>query len=50
MKFTATGIDGAYLLEWEPHADERGVFAEAPADKGFAAQGLDNNLTECNLS
>ncbi len=50
MIFAATGIDGAYLLEWEPISDERGFFAETRSDKGFAAHGLDNNLTECSLS
>jgi len=50
MKFTATGLDGAYLLEWEPRSDERGFFAETRSNSAFATHGLNNNLTECSLS
>lgn len=50
MKFQATNIDGAYLIEWEPLEDERGYFARMRSNKQFAALGLNNDLSECSVS
>jgi dTDP-4-dehydrorhamnose 3,5-epimerase len=50
MKFIATAIDGAFLIEMEAHVDERGYFARTRSDEEFLAHGLDNNLSECSIS
>lgn len=50
MRFLPTGIDGAYLVELEPHEDERGYFARTRSNEEFLAQGLDVNLSECSIS
>jgi dTDP-4-dehydrorhamnose 3,5-epimerase len=50
MNFHATGIDGAYLIEWEPIDDERGYFARTRSNEQFAALGLNNELSECSIS
>ena len=50
VKFIPTAIDGAFLIEIEAHEDERGYFGRMRSDEDFAAQGLNNNLSECSLS
>ena len=35
MKFTETGLDGAFVIEIEPRLDERGFFA-----RGLVSQGV----------
>lgn len=50
MKFTPTDLPGAYLVEIEPIADERGFFARAWDGEAFAAQGLNAALAQCNIS
>ena len=50
MKFLATDIDGAYLVEWETFDDDRGYFARTRSDEEFAAHGLNNELSECSVS
>lgn len=50
MKFFATGIEGAHLIELEPHVDERGFFARSWSREEFRSQGLNADLSECSLS
>lgn len=50
MKFLPIGIDGAYLIEMEPHEDERGYFARTRSNEEFLAHGLDADLSECSIS
>ena len=50
MIFTETKLKGAYLVEAERFADERGFFARTWSAHEFAAQGLDARLAECNVS
>lgn len=50
MKFIPTTVDGAFLIEMEPHEDERGFFGRTRSDAEFHAHGLDNNLRECSIS
>ena len=50
MKFTETKLKGAYVIEVEPLADERGFFARSWCQKEFAEHGLDPNLVQCNIS
>lgn len=50
MKFVATKIAGAFLVELERSEDPRGFFARTYCRKEFAACGLDGNFVQCNLS
>lgn len=50
MKFTETPLPGAYLVELEPHTDERGFFARSYSPSEFREQGLRDDLTEVSLS
>ena len=50
MKFLPTGIQGAYLIEWEPFDDARGYFARTRSNDAFSEHGLNNNLSECSVS
>lgn len=50
MKFLATGIEGAHLIELEPHADERGFFARSWSHEEFQSRGLNTDLSECSVS
>ena len=50
MIFRETPIPGAFLIELEPHRDERGSFARSFCAREFAAHGLDARVVQCNLS
>lgn len=50
MKFTETKLKGAYVIEVEPIADERGFFARSWCQKEFEEHGLNANLVQCNIS
>ena len=50
MKFVATPIDGAYLVEPTPRADDRGFFARVWCHDEFAARGLNAAFVQCNDS
>lgn len=50
MKFTPTEVDGCMIVELEEHGDDRGFFARAFCTEEFAAQGLDNQVVQANLS
>jgi dTDP-4-dehydrorhamnose 3,5-epimerase len=50
MIFHKTKLEGAYLIEIEPHQDERGFFARTWCQREFEAQGLNPRLVQCNLS
>jgi dTDP-4-dehydrorhamnose 3,5-epimerase len=50
MRFTELGVRGAYLVEAEPHADERGLFARTWCAREFAARGLSPRLVQASVS
>jgi dTDP-4-dehydrorhamnose 3,5-epimerase len=50
MLFQELPVAGAYLLELEPHADERGFFARCFAEEEFARYGLPTRYPHSNLS
>jgi dTDP-4-dehydrorhamnose 3,5-epimerase len=50
MKFTPTKISGAYLIEIQPIADERGFFARTFCADEFQQHGLNSNFVQCNVS
>jgi dTDP-4-dehydrorhamnose 3,5-epimerase len=50
VKFRETPLAGAYVVELEPRADDRGFFARAYCDDEFAAHGLPTRWPQNNLS
>ena len=50
MKFRETKLKGAYVIELERLADERGYFARAWCQREFLDHGLDAAVVQCNVS
>lgn len=50
MRFTETAVAGVWVVDLEPHTDERGGFARTFAADEFAARGLETAVVHCNLS
>jgi len=50
MIFTATQLDGAWLIDIEPRKDERGFFARIWCRQELAAQGLDTEIAQESVS
>ena len=50
MRFQQTPLAGAYLLDLEPHADERGFFARTFCGEEFEKRGLESAVAQCSIS
>ncbi len=50
IKFKETALKGAFVIEPERFADDRGFFARSFSEKEFAVQGINVRLVECNIS
>ncbi len=50
MRFTETPLAGAWLMDLDPHLDERGSFARIFCDRTFADRGLTAHWPQINLS
>lgn len=50
MRFIETDITGAFILELEERADDRGFFARTFCGKEFTDHGLKPTVAQCNLS
>jgi dTDP-4-dehydrorhamnose 3,5-epimerase len=50
VRFVPAGLEGAYLLEPEPFADERGSFARVWCRDELAEHGLTAELAQCSVS
>ena len=50
MKFLQVPLHGAFIIEPEPIADERGFFARSFCREEFETQGLNPSLVQCSLS
>ena len=50
MKFIPTKIPGAYLIEIQPIADDRGFFSRTFCIDEFQQHGLNSNFVQCNVS
>jgi dTDP-4-dehydrorhamnose 3,5-epimerase len=48
MIFRSTPLAGAYVVEQEPRADERGFFARAFCAREFADAGLESSFVQAN--
>jgi dTDP-4-dehydrorhamnose 3,5-epimerase len=50
VRFVPLGVPGAFLVELEPHVDERGHFARTFSADEFAARGLARSFVQTSLS
>lgn len=50
MKFIPTEFEGVWVIEPEPHTDERGFFARMWCRDEFEQHGIDPELVQCNVS
>lgn len=50
MIFREIALGGAYVIELEPHSDERGQFARGWCREEFAREGLDIEVAQGNVS
>lgn len=50
LKFTSLGLDGSFLIEPTPLADERGYFARTFCKRTFEEMGLNPHLDQCSFS
>lgn len=50
MKFFATKLKGAFIIELERLEDERGFFARTWCEREFAAHELDPRCVQCSIS
>jgi dTDP-4-dehydrorhamnose 3,5-epimerase len=50
MLFTETRLKGAFIVDLQPHADERGFFSRSWCRNEFIEQGLNPDLVQCNIS
>jgi dTDP-4-dehydrorhamnose 3,5-epimerase len=50
MIFAETRVQGAYILDIERRADDRGYFARVWCQKEFEAHGLDARLVQANVA
>jgi dTDP-4-dehydrorhamnose 3,5-epimerase len=48
--FTETPLLGAYIIELEPHMDDRGLFARTFCRREFEQHGLNAEVAQCNIS
>lgn len=50
MIFTETRLQDAFLIDINPHTDERGFFARSWCADEFHKRGLNPRLVQCNIS
>jgi dTDP-4-dehydrorhamnose 3,5-epimerase len=50
VRFIPTPLAGAFVIEQERHADERGFFARTWCARELAEHGLDPSLAQCSIS
>jgi dTDP-4-dehydrorhamnose 3,5-epimerase len=48
--FTELALPGAFLIDLEPRADERGFFARTFSDAEFKERGLSPAIAQCSIS
>ncbi len=50
MVFTETSLRGVFIIDLEPHEDERGFFARSWCRREFQTNGLNSSMAQCNVS
>jgi len=48
--FSPTDVDGVYVIDVEPHVDERGVFSRVFDEDTFRELGLATQFPQCSVS
>jgi dTDP-4-dehydrorhamnose 3,5-epimerase len=48
--FTETPLQGAFVVDLEPHRDERGFFARTFCRREFEKHGINPAVAQCNIS
>jgi dTDP-4-dehydrorhamnose 3,5-epimerase len=48
--FTETRLGGAFVIDIEPHRDDRGYFARVWCAREFEEHGLDTRMAQCNVA
>jgi dTDP-4-dehydrorhamnose 3,5-epimerase len=50
LQFNETILKGAFVIQPEKKADDRGFFARVYCDQEFAARGLETKVVQCSIS
>ena len=50
MNFTATKLEGVFIIDLKRFEDQRGFFATSWSRREFEARGLNSNVVQCSLS
>jgi dTDP-4-dehydrorhamnose 3,5-epimerase len=50
VKFTELKLAGAYVIDIEPHYDDRGFFARTWSQEEFVEKGLTAAISQCSVS
>jgi dTDP-4-dehydrorhamnose 3,5-epimerase len=50
MQFTPIKLEGAWIIEPQPHKDSRGLFARTYCAREFREKGLVDHFVQCNTS
>ena len=50
MIFTSATVDGAVIVDPEPHRDDRGIFVRTYCERECAAHELATGYPQCNVS
>lgn len=50
MRFTPTEVDGAFVIDVEPHVDDRGYFARTFSTEEFELHGLEARVVQSSLA
>jgi dTDP-4-dehydrorhamnose 3,5-epimerase len=50
LRFQLTPLADAYVVELEPHGDDRGHFARTFCQSEFSAHGLNPNIVQANMA
>ncbi|NJL84664.1 MAG: dTDP-4-dehydrorhamnose 3,5-epimerase [Chloroflexaceae bacterium] len=50
MQFTETQLQGAFIIDLDRKADDRGFFARTYCRAEFATHGIEPRIVQCNLS
>jgi dTDP-4-dehydrorhamnose 3,5-epimerase len=50
VRFIPTSLEGAWIIEQQPHKDDRGFFARTFCAEEFGVRGLVKTFPQCNVS
>ena len=50
MRFQTTTLSGVWLMDLDPHKDDRGFFVRTYCEREFEERGLNTRWPQCNLT